>query len=111
MLTYCSRYVELNKGEIIMNKAELIAAIAEKAGITKSDAEAAFSATFDVITEALVKQEKVAIPGFGGFSTKVREERKGRNPSTGKDIIIPKAIVASFKVAAQLKDSINNQDK
>jgi DNA-binding protein HU-beta len=103
--------VLIKKGARYMNKADLIAAIAEKAGITKADAEVAFSATFDVITEALMKQNKVAIPGFGGFSTKVREERKGRNPSTGKDIIIPKAIVASFKVAAQLKDSINNQEK
>jgi DNA-binding protein HU-beta len=94
-----------------MNKAELIAAIAEKAGITKVEAEVAFSATFEVIADALAKQDKVAIPGFGNFATKIREERKGRNPATGKDIIIPKAVVANFKVAAQLKDSINTQEK
>ena len=65
--------------------------------------------TFDTITEELVKQEKIMIPGFGGFSSKVRSERKGRNPSTGKEMVIPKAIVASFKPAAQLKESINQE--
>lgn len=90
-----------------MNKAELIAAIAEKAGITKSDAELAFSATFETIALAMTKQEKIGIPGFGNFVTKVRAERKGRNPSTGKNIIIPKAIVVGFKPATQLKDAVN----
>ncbi len=90
-----------------MNKTELIAAIAEKLGITKADAELAFSATFEIITSALVKQEKIAVPGFGNFVTKIRAERKGRNPATGKDIIIPKAIVVSFKPATALKESIN----
>ena len=61
-----------------MNKAQLIEAISAKTGIKKSDTEAIFSATFEVISESLAKQEKIAIPGFGNFSTKVREERKGR---------------------------------
>lgn len=91
-----------------MTKAELIAAIAEKADITKAQAETAFNATFEVISAQLAKQEKVMVPGFGGFSTKVRAERKGRNPSTGKEITIPKAVVAGFKPATQLKESINN---
>lgn len=94
-----------------MNKVELIGAISAKTGIKKNDVEAIFSATFEIISESLAKQEKVAIPGFGNFSTKVREERKGRNPATGKELIIPKAIVANFKVASQLKDSINQQEK
>ena len=95
-----------------MNKAELIAAIADKAGISKKDAEIAFSATFEIITTAMVSQDKIAIPGFGNFVTKVRAERKGRNPSTGKDIVIPKTIVVNFKAATQLKDSVNtNGDK
>ncbi len=93
-----------------MTKSELISAIAEKSGLTKAQAEHAFSVTFEVITEIMSKQGKVMIPGFGGFSTKVRAERKGRNPSSGKEIIIPKAIVASFKAAAQLKETINNKE-
>lgn len=91
-----------------MNKAELIASIAEKSGLTKTQAESAFSATFETITAIMVQQEKVMIPGFGGFSTKVRNERKGRNPASGKEMIIPKAIVANFKPATQLKETINN---
>lgn len=93
-----------------MNKAELLIAIAEKAGITREKAQLAFSATFETIAEAMAKQDKVAIPGFGSFQGKVRAERKGRNPSTGKEIIIPKAIVANFKAATQLKEMMNNQE-
>lgn len=93
-----------------MNKAELIAAIAEKAGITKEQAQVAFAATFDTIADAMAKQDKVAVPGFGSFQGKVRAERKGRNPSTGKEIIIPQAIVANFKPATQLKELMNNEE-
>jgi DNA-binding protein HU-beta len=92
-----------------MTKAELIAAIAEQAELTKTQAESAFSAIFATITKCM-KEGKVMIPGFGGFSTKVRAERKGRNPSSGKEIIIPKAIVASFKPATQLKEAINDKE-
>ncbi len=93
-----------------MNKTELMAAIAEKAGITKDEAQVAFAATFEIIAEAMAKQDKIAIPGFGSFQGKIRPERKGRNPSTGKEIIIPQAIVANFKAAAQLKEVMNNQE-
>lgn len=89
-----------------MTKSELIAAISEKTGLTKAQTESAFSATFEVITEAM-KKDKVMVPGFGGFSTKVREERKGRNPSTGVEMTIPRAIVVSFKPATQLKEKVN----
>ncbi len=65
-----------------MTKAELIAMIAEKSEITKQQAEAAFKATFDSIAEILAKEDKVIIPGFGGFAAKKRAARKGRNPST-----------------------------
>lgn len=91
-----------------MNKAELIATIAEKTDMTKSEIETVFATTFETITEVLVKQEKVMIPGFGSFSTKVREERKGRNPATGKEMMIPKTIVSNFKAATQLKETINS---
>ncbi len=90
-----------------MNKARFIAAIAEKAGMSKADVEVIFSATFAIIAEALIKQEKIVIPGFGSFTTKIREERKGRNPSTGKEITIPKTRVANFKAATQLKENVN----
>ena len=90
-----------------MNKAEFITAFADKAGITKVEADVAFSAIFEIIAAELAKQEKVVIPGFGSFTSKVRAERKGRNPSTGKEMTIPKAVVAHFKAAAQLKDIIN----
>lgn len=93
-----------------MTKAELIAIIAEKSGLTKTQAEIAFSATFETITESMIKQEKVMIPGFGGFTTKIRAERKGRNPSSGKEIIIPQAVVANFKPATQLKETINTKE-
>lgn len=90
-----------------MNKLEFITAISEKTGQNKDDVEVIFSALFDVLTEALVKQDKITIPGFGIFSTKVREARKGRNPSTGAEIDIPKTLVANFKIAAQLKDKLH----
>lgn len=94
-----------------MNKAELIAAIAEKSNLTKSQAEAAFGAMFDTIAKVMTTQGKILIPGFGGFSVKERAERVGRNPSTGKPITIPKAMVASFKPATQLKQIINNEQE
>jgi DNA-binding protein HU-beta len=91
-----------------MNKKELITAIAEKASITFGQAEAAFSATFDIIQIAMFEQSNVAIPGFGSFGAKVRKERKGRNPKTGETITIPEAIVPTFKAGSQLKQLINS---
>ena len=69
-----------------------------------------FNAIFDTITDALKKQDKVPVPGFGNFSTKVREERKGRNPSTGKEMLIPRSVVVSFKPATQLKEAVNSSE-
>ncbi len=92
-----------------MNKAELIAIIAEKSDLTKTQVETAFKATFDSIANILSKQDKIIIPGFGGFSAKKRAARKGRNPSTGKEINIPETIVANFKASSQLKELINGQ--
>src|SRR5579872_4422380 len=84
--------------EKCMTKAELIALNAEKA----------FSATFEVIAKKMAEKIKVLVPGFGGFSTKDRAEREGRNPKTGDKIKIPAATIASFKPATQLKETINN---
>ena len=91
-----------------MTKSELIALIAEKTGLSKMDAEKAFSATFEVIAERMANQEKIMVPGFGSFVTKKRKERKGRNPKTREEITIPAATVANFKPATQLKEIINN---
>jgi DNA-binding protein HU-beta len=90
-----------------MNKKELVSAIAEKANLTMSQAEAALAATFDTIQAAMM-QDNVVIAGFGSFGSKVREERKGRNPGTGKEITIPKAIVPVFKAGTKLKEIINS---
>ena len=72
-----------------MNKTELIAAVAEQAEMSKKDAEAAVTATIDVISEALRQGEKVQLVGFGSFETKTRAERIGRNPRTGEEVPIP----------------------
>ena len=89
-----------------MNKAELISAVAEKAGLTKKDAERIINASVDAITAALVKGEKVQISGFGTFETKEREARIGRNPHTKEEIHIPATRVPAFKASKALKDII-----
>ena len=89
-----------------MNKAELIAAVAEKTGLSKKDCEKAVNATFEAITEALVKGDKVQLVGFGAFEVKERAARTGRNPATMEEIQIPASRVASFKVGKALKDAV-----
>ena len=74
-----------------MNKTELIAAVAEKADLSKKDAEAAITATVDAIAEALTQGEKVQLVGFGSFEVKTRAARVGRNPRTGEEIPISEA--------------------
>lgn len=89
-----------------MNKIELIAAVAEKAGLTKKDAERVLSATFETITESLVKGDKVQIAGFGIFEVKNREARVGRNPRTLESIEIPATRQPAFKASKTLKDTV-----
>ena len=89
-----------------MNKTELIAIIAENAGLTKKDAERVMNATIDAITASLVKGEKVQISGFGTFEIKDREARIGRNPHTKEAIDIPATRVPSFKPSKALKDTV-----
>ena len=89
-----------------MNKTELIAAIAEKAGLTKKDAERVLTATFDSITAALAKGERVQVSGFGAFEVKTREARTGRNPRTKETIQIPASKNPVFKAAKALKDAV-----
>ncbi|AIF50033.1 MULTISPECIES: HU family DNA-binding protein [unclassified Pelosinus] len=90
-----------------MNKTELIASVAEKAGLTKKDAEKAINALFVSVEEALAQQDKVQIIGFGTFEVKTREERKGRNPQTGAEITIPASKNPVFKAGKGLKDIVN----
>ena len=89
-----------------MNKTELIAAVAEKAGLTKKDAERALNATIDAITESLTKGDKVQIAGLGSFEVKTREARTGRNPQTGATIQIAATKLPAFKAAKALKDAV-----
>lgn len=89
-----------------MNKTELIAAVAEKSGITKKDAERVVCATFETITAALQKSEKVQLSGFGIFEVKEREARVGRNPRTKEAIQIPASKTPTFKASKTLKDTV-----
>ena len=88
-----------------MNKADLIAAIAAKTGETKKSAEASVNALVDVITEALVKGDKVQLVGFGSFEVRKRAARKGRNPQTKEEIKIPASKAPVFKAGKALKES------
>jgi len=90
-----------------MNKAELIEAIAEKADLSKRDAEAAVDALVDVVADALVKGESVKISGFGIFEKKHRAAREGTNPATQAKISIPASTSVSFKVSKGLKEKLN----
>ena len=89
-----------------MNKTELIAAVAEKTGLTKKDAERVVSATFETVTETLKKGDKVSVSGFGIFEVKTREARIGRNPRTKEEIKIPATKLPAFKASKTLKDVI-----
>ncbi|MEG1395912.1 MAG: HU family DNA-binding protein, partial [Oscillospiraceae bacterium] len=80
-----------------MNKAELINASAEKAGLSKKDTETAVNAAIDVITAALAGGDKIQLVGFGAFEVKARAERMGRNPKTKEQIKIPASKVPVFK--------------
>ncbi len=90
-----------------MNKTELIAAIAEKTGLSKKDSEAAVSAVVDTITEALKAEDKVQLVGFGSFEVKKRAARTGHNPQTGETIEIAAAKLPVFKAGKALKDAID----
>ncbi len=89
-----------------MNKAELIAAVAEKTGMSKKDTEAVVSTALDTIVAAMAEGEKVQLVGFGSFEVKKRAERIGRNPKTKESIQIPASKVPSFKAGKAMKDSV-----
>jgi len=89
-----------------MIKTELIAEVAEKAEMSKKDAETAVTAAINAITEALRRGEKVQLVGFGSFEVKTRAERMGRNPQTKEPIPIPASKAPVFKAGKALKDAV-----
>lgn len=89
-----------------MTKTELVNLVAEKSGLTKKDAEKAFGATIEAITETLKKGEKIQIVGFGTFEVRDRAAREGKNPLTGKPLSIPATKVPAFKAGKSLKDAV-----
>lgn len=90
-----------------MNKTELVAAVADKAELSKKDAEKALNAVVASITEALEKQDKVQLVGFGTFEVRARNARTGKNPRTGEEIKIAASKVPAFKAGKALKDTVN----
>ena len=90
-----------------MNKTELIAAAAERSGLTKKDAEKVLNAAIDAISAALVQGAKVQVSGFGIFEVKEREARVGRNPRTGEAMEIAASKVPGFKASKTLKDAVS----
>lgn len=90
-----------------MNKTELIEAIAESSGLTKTDAGRALDGTMEAIKKALKKGEMVTLVGFGSFYTGKRAARTGRNPRTGENITIEAAKTPKFRPGKALKDAVN----
>ena len=92
-----------------MNKAELVAAVAEKAALSKKDSEKAVNAALDTITATLTAGEKVQLVGFGVFDIKERGTRMGRNPKTKEEIEIPASRVPQFKAGKALKEAVDKK--
>ncbi|MBQ7539607.1 MAG: HU family DNA-binding protein [Bacteroidaceae bacterium] len=89
-----------------MNKTELVNAVAEKAGLTKVDAKKAVDAAVAAVTEALAKNDKVALIGFGTLAVTERKARQGVNPATGKKITVAARKVVKFKAGAELAAAV-----
>lgn len=94
-------------GVLEMKKAEIIAALAERTGVSKADAERVYNETFNIFKEELSKKNSVSVNGFGTFKISERAAREGRNPMTGEKIQIAASKSVSFKVAKDLKESVN----
>lgn len=92
-----------------MNKTELIAAIAEKSGLSKVDAGSALDAMLTTVGEQLANNGSVSLIGFGTFKVTERAARNGRNPKTGETITIPASKTASFKAGSQLKQALGGE--
>lgn len=90
-----------------MNKAELVAAVAHKTGLTTAQAGKAVDGIQQVVIDALASGSNVSLVGFGAFEVRHRAKREGRNPATGEAITIPASKVAAFKAGKALKDALN----
>ena len=90
-----------------MNKVELIAAVAEKAGLSKKDSDTAVAAVLESIVDALASGDKVQLVGFGTFEVRAREARTGRNPRTKETIQIPASKQPVFKAGKSFKDAVS----
>lgn len=89
-----------------MNKTELVALVADKAEVTQTMAEKVVNSFVDVVTETLSKEEKVVVTGFGTFEVRNRVARRGKNPRTGEEIIVPAQKTPAFKAGKLLKDAV-----
>ncbi|NLM07211.1 MAG: HU family DNA-binding protein [Tissierellia bacterium] len=95
-----------------MNKAELVASIAQKSGLTKKDSETFLKAYIETVEETLAAGEKVQLVGFGTFEVRERKAREGRNPQNPKEVIkIPASKAPVFKAGKGLKEIVNSKKK
>ena len=90
-----------------MKKSEFVAVVAEKAGLTKKDAEKAMDAVFETVGDVLASGDKLQVIGFGTFETRTRAARTGHNPRTGEEIAIAAATLPAFKPGKALKDKVD----
>lgn len=93
----------------MMNKSELVSAVATKTGLTKKCTETTLNGFIDVVTETLQSKSKISLVGFGTFLTRKREARTGRNIQTGEIIHIPSCVVPAFKPSQTLKNLVNHK--
>ena len=100
----------LSKGDMQMNKTELVKAVAEKAGLKQKESERAVKATIEAIAEALAKKDKVQLIGFGTFEVRERKARIGHNPATQEEIKIPASKTPAFRPAKMLKNLVNAKE-
>jgi DNA-binding protein HU-beta len=89
-----------------MNKGELVDAVAEKAGVTKKQADQVLTAALDVIVQAVSAADKVTLVGFGSFEPRLRKERDGRNPKTTQTMKIPETVVPAFSAGKLFKEQV-----
>jgi DNA-binding protein HU-beta len=89
-----------------MNKGELVDKVAEKASVTKKEADAVLTAAIDAIMEPVAEGKKVTLVGFGSFERRDRKEREGRNPKTGETMVIPATKVPAFSAGKQFKEKV-----
>jgi DNA-binding protein HU-beta len=89
-----------------MNKSEFVDAVAEKANVTKKDADAILNATLDIIVESVASGEKVSLVGFGTFERRDRAAREGRNPKTGETLSIAATTVPAFSAGKSFKEKV-----